>query len=182
VFPACIRDKVSGNPLRSIPETTLNVLHSIGKHFNYQNAIAKLKFRLLPEKQSPNLSLGEMANFFSEVTLLKLLKKTPSSTEPLISAHPETPIKIPKLPLWTPNNEHLGIQSFSFGSVSGWTLIRNRMPKHHTDRVLDIPPFSTKQRAIWEPKYLENTLKSVIYKHSLAPGFFQPTIIGVRVK
>jgi len=35
------------------------------------------------------------------------------------SVHPETPIKIPKLKLWTPNNGHLGIQSFSFGSVSG---------------------------------------------------------------
>jgi hypothetical protein len=40
----------------------------------------------------------------------------------LLSVHPETPIKIPKLKLWTPNNGHLGIQSFSFGSVSGWTL------------------------------------------------------------
>jgi sugar lactone lactonase YvrE len=38
------------------------------------------------------------------------------------SVHPETPIKIPKLKLWTPNNGHLGIQSFSFGRVSGWTL------------------------------------------------------------
>jgi hypothetical protein len=43
----------------------------------------------------------------------------------LLSVHPETPIKIPKLKLWTPNNGHLGIQSFSFGSVSGWTLLRN---------------------------------------------------------
>jgi len=42
----------------------------------------------------------------------------------LISVHPETPIKIPKLKLWTPNNGHLGIQSFSFGRVSGWALIR----------------------------------------------------------
>jgi len=38
------------------------------------------------------------------------------------SVHPETPIKIPKLKLWTPNNGHLGIQSFSFGRVSGWAL------------------------------------------------------------
>jgi len=30
--------------------------------------------------------------------------------------------KIPKLKLWTPNNGHLGIQSFSFGRVSGWAL------------------------------------------------------------
>jgi len=27
--------KVSGNPLRSIPETTLNVLYSIGKRYNF---------------------------------------------------------------------------------------------------------------------------------------------------
>jgi hypothetical protein len=40
----------------------------------------------------------------------------------LEGVHPETPIKIPTLALWTPNNGHLGIQSFSFGSVSGWTL------------------------------------------------------------
>jgi hypothetical protein len=38
------------------------------------------------------------------------------------SVHPETALKIPKLKLWTPNNGHLGVQSFSFGSVSGWTL------------------------------------------------------------
>ncbi|MDM8562913.1 hypothetical protein QUF54_06115, partial [Candidatus Marithioploca araucensis] len=36
--------------------------------------------------------------------------------------HPETTLKIPKLKLWTPNNGHIGVQSFSFGSVSGWTL------------------------------------------------------------
>jgi len=41
----------------------------------------------------------------------------------LLSVHPETPIKIPKLKLWTPNNGHLGIQSFSFGRVSGWALL-----------------------------------------------------------
>jgi len=40
----------------------------------------------------------------------------------LCSVHPETTLKIPKLKLWTPNNGHLGVQSFSFGSVSGWTL------------------------------------------------------------
>jgi len=43
------------------------------------------------------------------------------------SVHPETPIKIPKLKLWTPNNGHLGIQTFRFGSVSGWTLPRERV-------------------------------------------------------
>jgi len=47
----------------------------------------------------------------------------------LVSVHPETPIKIPKLKLWTPNNGHLGIQSFSFGSVSGWTLVMNKSLK-----------------------------------------------------
>jgi hypothetical protein len=40
----------------------------------------------------------------------------------LPSVHPETPKIFPKLALWTPNNGYLGIQSFSFGSVSGWTL------------------------------------------------------------
>ena len=40
----------------------------------------------------------------------------------LTSVHPETSIKIPKLKLWIPNNRHLGVQSFSFGRVSGWTL------------------------------------------------------------
>jgi len=43
----------------------------------------------------------------------------------LTSVHPETPIKIPTLALWTPNNGHLGIQSFSFGRVSGWALTMN---------------------------------------------------------
>ncbi|MDM8562447.1 Uma2 family endonuclease [Candidatus Marithioploca araucensis] len=41
----------------------------------------------------------------------------------LVSVHPETTLKIPKLKLWTPKNGHLGVQSFSFGSVSGWTLV-----------------------------------------------------------
>jgi hypothetical protein len=41
----------------------------------------------------------------------------------LVSVHPETALKIPKLKLWTPNNGHLGVQSFSFGSVSEWTLV-----------------------------------------------------------
>jgi len=50
----------------------------------------------------------------------------------LSSAHPETPIKIPTLALWTPNNGHLGIQSFSFGSVSGWTLSRFREIVSHS--------------------------------------------------
>jgi len=42
----------------------------------------------------------------------------------VVSVHPETPKIFPKLKLWTPNNGFLGIQSFSFGSVSGWTLVR----------------------------------------------------------
>jgi hypothetical protein len=32
-FPVCMKYKVSGNPLCSIPETTLNVLYSIGKRY-----------------------------------------------------------------------------------------------------------------------------------------------------
>ncbi len=38
------------------------------------------------------------------------------------SVHPETALKIPKRKRWTPKNEPLGVQRFSFGSVSGWTL------------------------------------------------------------
>ncbi|MDM8562879.1 tail fiber domain-containing protein, partial [Candidatus Marithioploca araucensis] len=45
----------------------------------------------------------------------------------LPSVHPETALKIPKLKLWTPKNGHLGVQSFSFGSVSGWTLPKYRV-------------------------------------------------------
>jgi hypothetical protein len=44
--------------------------------------------------------------------------------EKLFSLHPETPKIFPKLKLWIPNNGHLGVQSFSFGRVSGWTLFR----------------------------------------------------------
>ncbi len=33
VFPVCVKYKVSGNPPRSIPETTPNVFHLIGKHY-----------------------------------------------------------------------------------------------------------------------------------------------------
>jgi hypothetical protein len=47
----------------------------------------------------------------------------------IASVHPEKPVKIPKLKLWTPklwtpNNGHLGVQSFSFGGASGWTLAK----------------------------------------------------------
>jgi hypothetical protein len=33
----------------------------------------------------------------------------------VISVHPETTLKIPKLQLWTPNNGHIGVQIFRFG-------------------------------------------------------------------
>jgi hypothetical protein len=60
----------------------------------------------------------------------------------LVSVHPETALKIPKLKLWTPKNGHLGVQSFSFGSVSGWTL-----SSVHPETALKIPKLK-----LWTPK------------------------------
>jgi len=68
----------------------------------------------------------------------------------LDSVHPETALKIPKLKLWTPNNGHLGVQSFSFGSVSGWTL-----DSVHPETALKIPKaeaLDSKKWASWSPK------------------------------
>jgi len=50
------------------------------------------------------------------------------------SVHPETPAKIPKLKLWILNNGLLGVQSFSFGSVSGWTL-NNHQKDYSVSRI-----------------------------------------------
>ena len=67
-FPVCMKYKVSGNPLRSIPETTLNVLYSIGKRYKSVNAhkvprhVSLLFFNEIPEKFFPGAQI-EMVQF-----------------------------------------------------------------------------------------------------------------------
>ena len=92
----------------------------------------------------------------------------------LLSVHPETPKIFPKLKLWTPNNGYLGIQSFSFGSVSGWTLLSNFPPawsrkRNRSSYIMSIFLFIVLLPIIIEP---EIPIKSVIETSIIGLGIY----------